>query len=267
MEAPEGTTELGIDIIKVDRIRDALGALRRPLPEAHPDRRRARLRPRPAREPGRPLGGQGGREQGARPRRPGRGLARDRDRAPAHRPADRRAPRPGPAARRPAGHEPHRGVHQPRAGVRGGHRVRHPDPGWRVRVPGGHRGAPRRPRAPDPGAHARVCATWSASARAIASADGARERRTSCHEPRPPSGRPDRHPARRRPGGAVPARPTRRRAQGHVRARCWRWRLARLGGRGAAGRDRRAARRCRAGDPRACRRPSSRSSRAGCRSS
>ena len=61
---------------------------RSPLPEAHPDRGRGRLRPRPAREPGRPLGGEGGGEQGARARRPRRRLARDRDRA-AARPGSR----------------------------------------------------------------------------------------------------------------------------------------------------------------------------------
>ena len=58
---PEGTTELGIDIIKVDRIRDALGRFgarfsRRVLTDAE-----HALRPRPARDVRRPLGGQGGR--------------------------------------------------------------------------------------------------------------------------------------------------------------------------------------------------------------
>ena len=61
---PEGTTELGIDIIKVDRIRATLerfgAALRRP----RPDPGRAALRARPTGDDGRSLGGQGGRQQG-----------------------------------------------------------------------------------------------------------------------------------------------------------------------------------------------------------
>ncbi len=56
------------------------------------ERRYVRDRPGDVR---RPLGGQGGREQGPRARRPGDRLAGHRDRAAAHRPARRPPPRPG----------------------------------------------------------------------------------------------------------------------------------------------------------------------------
>ena len=58
---PAGTTELGIDIIKVDRIRATLERFGPRFTEPRPDPGRAALRARPARDDGRPLGGQGGR--------------------------------------------------------------------------------------------------------------------------------------------------------------------------------------------------------------
>ena len=100
---PEGTTELGIDIIKVERIAAAIKqasatAFRtRVLTETE-----AALRAQSAAELRRPLGGQGGRVEGARPGRARRRLARHRDRAPAHRRADRcgstAAPRRAPSS-------------------------------------------------------------------------------------------------------------------------------------------------------------------------
>ena len=93
MAARRARPSSGIDIIEVDRIRDALARFgarfaRRVLTPAE-----ARLRARPAGDVRRPMGRQGGGQQGARPRRAWRRLARDRDRAPAHRPAGRAAAR------------------------------------------------------------------------------------------------------------------------------------------------------------------------------
>ena len=77
-------------------------AVRAAVHEAGPDRGGAALRPRPARDDGRALGGQGGGQQGPRARRPRHRLARHRDRADADRPARGPAPRPGRGSRRAA---------------------------------------------------------------------------------------------------------------------------------------------------------------------
>ncbi len=58
---PPGTTELGIDIIKVDRIRDALARFGARFSSRVLTDGRAALRARPAGDVGRPVGGQGGR--------------------------------------------------------------------------------------------------------------------------------------------------------------------------------------------------------------
>ena len=274
MDAPEGTTELGIDIIKVERIRDALARHGDRFPKRIlTDAERAYVRDRPENLAGR-WAAKEAVSKVLGPGRAGRRLARDRDRPAAHRPADRPAPRPGAAACRAAGHGAHRGVHQPRARVRGRHRVRHPHAGRRVRLPGRHRGAPRRPRAADPGADASACATWrrrgpraGGSRRSVAGAADAGGTADAADEPRPKPGRP-------RPSGSMPRsshrflpEPPRGRAQGHVRVAARGVRIARLDRRGAARRDGRAAGRGRPGDRWRCPHRCSRSSRDGSRSS
>ena len=123
---PEGTTELGIDIIKVERIAAALERFgdrfpKRVLTDA--EQRYVRNRPEnfagrwAAKEAVSKVLGLGVR---------GVGWTRDRDRAPADRRAVRAAPRARRAARRAAGHGPHRGLDQPRGRLRGGDRLRHP---------------------------------------------------------------------------------------------------------------------------------------------
>ena len=123
---PEGTTELGIDIIKVERIAAALKKHgdrfpRRVLTEN--EQRYVRNRPTELR---RPLGGQGGRVQGPGPGRSWRRLDGDRDPPAADRRAVSEAPRSRRAARRAAGHGPHRRLDQPRGRLRRGDRLRHP---------------------------------------------------------------------------------------------------------------------------------------------
>ena len=73
--APAGTTELGIDIIRVGPDPRRARQVRAALLEAGADRIGTALRPRPARDDGRPVGGQGGGLEGPRPRRPGDRLA------------------------------------------------------------------------------------------------------------------------------------------------------------------------------------------------
>ena len=92
---PEGTTELGIDIIKIERIAAALKKFGRPLPERRvlTEAEARYVRNRPENFAGR-WAAKEAVSQGARPGRPRRRLARDRDRAPAHRRADGPAPRP-----------------------------------------------------------------------------------------------------------------------------------------------------------------------------
>ena len=71
---PEGTTELGIDIIKVQRIADALKRHGERFPKRVLTELRAEVRPQPAAELCRSLGGQGGRLEGPRPGRAWRRL-------------------------------------------------------------------------------------------------------------------------------------------------------------------------------------------------
>ena len=148
--APAGTTELGIDIIRVARIRAALEKFgprfsKRVLTES-----RAALRARPARDDGRPVGGQGGGLEGPRARRPRDRLARHRDRAAADRPAVGPAPWARRRASRAARDGADRGLDHPRVGLRGGDRVRRADGRRPVRLPARHRGPPRRARAAHP---------------------------------------------------------------------------------------------------------------------
>ena len=67
--------ELGIDIIQVSRIRDSLAKFGRRFPRRVLTDAGGSLRARPAGDAGRPLGRQGGREQGARAGRAGHRLA------------------------------------------------------------------------------------------------------------------------------------------------------------------------------------------------
>ena len=67
--APAGITELGIDIIKVDRIRRSLEQFGSRFSDRVLTAGRAALCARSGGDDGRPLGGQGGRVEGARTRR------------------------------------------------------------------------------------------------------------------------------------------------------------------------------------------------------
>ena len=134
----------------VERIRRVPGTVRRPLHEPRADPGRAALRARPAGDHGRPLGGQGGRVEGARARRPRHRLARHRDRAAADRPAGGPPPRPGRGPGRAARDGPDRRLDHPRVRLRGRDRVRHPDGRRPLPLPARYRGAARRPRAADP---------------------------------------------------------------------------------------------------------------------
>ena len=89
------------------------GAVRRALHEPRPDPGRAALRARPARDDGRPLGRQGGRQQGPRPRRARHRLARHRGRAAADRPARGAPPRASRGPRRAARDGPDRACRSP----------------------------------------------------------------------------------------------------------------------------------------------------------
>ena len=148
---PAGTTELGIDIIKVERIRAALERFgprfsRRVLTEA--ERRYVRDRPETmagrwaAKEAVSKVLGLGVRGIGWRDI--------EIERLPTGQPAVRlhgRAAGPCRAARDGAD----RRVDHPRIGLRGRHRVRDPDGRRPVHLPARHRGAARRARAADPG--------------------------------------------------------------------------------------------------------------------
>ena len=147
---PPGTTELGIDIIRVERIRAALERFGARFSGRVLTAGRAALRPRPAGDVRRSLGGQGGGQQGPRAGRPRASAGGHRDRAAAHRPARRPPPRPGGRPGRPAGHGPDRDVDHPRVRLRGGDRLRGPDGRRAVRLPARHRGAARRARAAAP---------------------------------------------------------------------------------------------------------------------
>ena len=157
---PAGTTELGIDIINVDRIRNALARHGRRFPKRIlTPAEDAYVRDRPENLAGRwaakeavsKVLGLGVRGVGWREieivRLPtGQPTVRLHDRALRARPA--------------AGHGADRGIDQPRARVRGRDRVWHPHRGWRVRLPARHRGPPRRSRAGHPradGAAPRAC--------------------------------------------------------------------------------------------------------------
>ena len=215
----EGTTELGIDIIKVERIRGRARALRRPLPERVLTAGRAALRPRPARDPRRPLGGQGGGQQGPRAGRPGHRLARHRDRAAAHRPADGPAPRPGGRAGPSSWAWSRIAVsisHECDYAVAIAFGIR--TAGGALRLPARHRGAPRRAGAADPGAD-------GAAPRPRAGGRRAEPKRRAASRPDAGPGARRRVPRRRRAsavgppvastssttgrGGLLPERPTR----------------------------------------------------------
>ena len=174
-----GTTELGIDIIKVDRIRATLarfGAALHARVLTAAEQRYVRDRPG---DDGRPLGGQGGRVckvlgLGVR------GIGwRDIEieRLPTGQPG-RPAPRPGRGARRAARDGPHRGLDHPRVGLRGRDRVRRPHGRRALPLPARHRGAARRPRAAILARIERLRVAAEAGAAALASTRRRRRTRT-----------------------------------------------------------------------------------------
>ena len=147
---PTGTTELGIDIIKVDRIRGSIERFgerfsKRVLTAG--EQRYVRDRPETfagrwaAKEAVSKVLGLGVRGIGWRDI--------EIERLPTGQPVGA-PPRPRRGARRAARHGPDRRLDQPRVGLRGRDRVRHPDGRRPLRLPARHRGAPRRPRAADP---------------------------------------------------------------------------------------------------------------------
>ena len=147
---PAGTTELGIDIIKVDRIRAALDRFgARFSSRVLTDAEQRYVRDRPETMAGR-WAAKEAVSQGPRARRPRDRLARHRDRAAADRPARGPAPRPRGRPRRAARDGPDRGLDHPRVGLRGRDRVRGPDGRRPLRLPARHRGPPRRARAAHP---------------------------------------------------------------------------------------------------------------------
>ena len=138
-----------------------------------PDPVRAALRPRPARDDGRPLGSQGSGLEGARARRPRHRLARYRDRAPADRTTGRPPPWACAGPRRAARHGPHRRDDQPRGGLCRRDGLRHPDRRRPLPLPARHRGPPRRPRAPHPRHASSGCGTLAETNGAAALASDA----------------------------------------------------------------------------------------------
>ena len=172
---PPGTTELGIDIIKVERIRGDPRKVRRRGSRTGSSRRPSSAtsatgpRPWPA---------------AGRPRRPcprssawaSAGIGwRDIEieRLPTGQPAVRLHGRAAARADQ-LGHGPHRGLDHPRIRLRGGDRLRRPDGRWPVPLPARHRGATRRSRAPDPGPDRAPARAAEAAARC------ARLRRAAC---------------------------------------------------------------------------------------